>query len=184
LALGRLRKIESPGAWKVAPWRRGVVALSVLQLLRVGLNEALTAKAYLIEVSEVEALPDFPLPQSIKMLDSGLKAGLARRGKHGGNAKRQAEADNAAQGSRRVASAVKAEVVIKLSVVWQSVAPPMSGKCSYSANCRPSWFDVRAPAWAPQGSSSEDVEGAVFAQAQALDKVECIDLSWRRQIPT
>jgi hypothetical protein len=116
-------QIERPRGRKNASCRSGVRARRVTT--PSGGDVTFGASLKFLEGGGAEALDDLALPESVERFDGGLEAGLARRREDGSDAQSEAKADDASHGIGKIMGALKARVVVELSVGGQAVLTPM-----------------------------------------------------------
>ena len=78
---------------------------------------------------EMEALPDFSLPTSVKAFHRSLEPGFSWRSKDRGYSQAQAKSNDASDGIPKLVSALETGVVIKLGIGRQSERSPMFNQC-------------------------------------------------------
>jgi hypothetical protein len=163
---------------------RAISMTALAELSDVGVDEAVAAEAHLVQALEVKTMPDLALPEAIEVFDGGLEARLARWSENGGNPEGEAEANNPADGSRRMRRAMKAQVVVELRIERQTGAAPMVHQRIDDGERGPMRSEHCQAGKSAQRPSGEDIERAGFAQAEAFDEVKAVELGVRgRQIP-
>ena len=145
---------------------------------------------------EMEALPDFSLPTSVKAFDRSLEPGFSWRSKDRGYSQAQAKPNNASDGVPELVSALETGVVIKLSIGRQSERSPVFNQ---GLNHRMSEDGVIGPRGDQTSVHRYRVENFDSSSAfddQALDNIEAIQLAssschlgqiptgWRRRMPS
>lgn len=187
------------GASRQTFWRPGEACrcgfLTRLGFEVMGGHEAVGAVAQLGATGVVEAFPDFGLPQVVEGLDLVLEAVLAWRGEDGGDAQGQAEEGDRAEAVGMVMGAVKAQVVIELSVGGQTVLAPMGQQGILSEPGGDGGVEETAAQTAVQRDAVEDLDFANALDDEALDDIPGVQLgaaggdvgevpAWRGRRPT
>jgi len=158
-----------------ALWRpveaQGCGFLTLLGFEVMGEDKAGGAAAELGVGGVVEAMPDFRLPEAIEGLDLVLKAVLAGWGEDGGDAQSQTEEGDGAEAIGMVMGAVKAQVVVELSVGGQAVLAPM-GQQGIAGELGGDGGGEEAAAKASvQGDNVEDLDFAAALDDESLDHI-------------
>jgi hypothetical protein len=139
-------------------------------------REAIAGFLYRAQVWMQKSPPDFALPETVKVLDEVLKAGLGRWGEHRGNAQGQAEAGNLPKGIRPHMAPFKDRAVVELGIGGSAMFTPVpeeklaglgGGKARGSPSCSEG---------APLGTGGEDLKERTILQAQVFDEVIAVQV--------
>jgi hypothetical protein len=137
---------------------------------------------------EMEALPDFSLPTSVKAFDRSLEPGFSWRSKDRGYSQAQAKPNDASDGIPKLVSALEAGVVIKLSVGRQSERSPVFNQGLNHRTSKDGAIGPRGDQTSVHRYCIENFDSGSTFDNQALDDIEAIQLASSSchlgQIPT
>ena len=151
-------------------------------------DEAVGPVAELGAVGVVEAFPDLGLPQAGEGLDLVLEAMLARWGVDGGDPQGQAEEGDGTEAIGMGMGAMKAQLVIELSVGGEPVRPPVGEQRILGELGGDGGGEKTAAKAAGQGEGLEDLNLAGALDDEPLDAIEGVPLDPSRghlgEVPT
>jgi hypothetical protein len=137
---------------------------------------------------EMEALPDFSLPTSVKAFDRSLEPGFSWRSKDRGYSQAQAKSNDASDGIPKLVSALETGVVIKLGIGRQSERSPMFNQGLNHRMSEDGVIGPRGDQTSMHRYSVENFDSSSAFDDQALDNIEAIQLASSSchlgQIPT
>jgi len=137
---------------------------------------------------EMEALPDFSLPTSVKAFDRSLEPGFSWRSKDRGYSQAQAKSNDASDGIPKLVSALETGVVIKLGIGRQSERSPMFNQGLNHRMSEDGVIGPRGDQTSMHRYSVENFDPSSAFDDQALDNIEAIQLASSSchlgQIPT
>lgn len=126
---------------------------------------------------EMEALPDFSLPTSVKAFDGSLESGFSWRSKDRGYSQAQAKADDASDGVPKLVSALKTGVVIKLGVGRQPERFPVFNQGLNNRMSEDGAIWPRGDQTSVQRYRIENFDCGSALNDQALDNIEAIEFA-------
>src|SRR5918995_6652167 len=137
---------------------------------------------------EIEALPDFSLPASVKAFDSSLEPSFSWRSKDCGHSQAQAKANDASEGIPKLVSALKTGVVIKLGVGREPETFPVFNEGLDNRMSEDGAIWPRGDQTSVQRYCIENFDSSSAFNHQPLDNIEAIEFaspsSHLGQVPT
>ena len=168
-------EIESPRAGETTSPRRSFDAQTSPLTMSKGIFSRLGLHGG--ERVEMEALPGFSLPASIKAFDSSLEPGFSWRSKDCGHSQAQAKADNASDGIPKLMSTLKTRVVIKLGVGRQPERFPVFNQGLDNRMSEDGAIWPRGDQTSVQRYRIENFDSRSAFDDQALDNIEAIEFA-------